>query len=186
MTKPKFTEWLKNPSAYPVPDSIKRIVEVGIQTSPHIKSVINSPFWMDMARSLQALAEAQQEAERLSQMIHSEDEGFDSIQKYIESHPIDAHVLVNLIGIERGLSESALEKSLRKERTAAAVEAKKAQRAETERIVIALAEPYRRTRSKANTAAIVQRELQKQNRKLNRKYIEEIFTANYPGKSWKE
>ena len=156
------------------------------QLPPSIQAAIDSPFWKNMARSLQALAQARQEAEHLSKLIHSNDEGFSSIQKYLEANPIDAHVLANLIGIERDKAESALEKSLRKAQTSAASEAKTAQREATERAVIELAEPHRRVRSKRNTAAIVQRELQKQGTSLSLGYIQEIFTAHYPGKSWKE
>lgn len=171
----------------PIHEFIGKMIEKKYAQLPaYIQAAFDSPLLKDMARAAQALIAARQEAEHLSKMIHSEDEGFSSIQKYLEGHPIDAHVLANLIGIERDLSESALEKSLRKAQTSAAVEAKKAQKAETERKVLELAEPHRRTRSKRNTAQIVHRELAKSRVTLSIGYIEGIFTKRYPGTSWRE
>jgi hypothetical protein len=64
------------------------------------------------ALTLRSLTVSRQQAEKISEMIHSEDEGLNSIQDVLEMQPVNALTLAHLVRLERE-SAAKLELKLR-------------------------------------------------------------------------
>lgn len=58
-------------------------------------------FVLGMAEIFPLLALSKQQAEKISEMIHSEDEGLHSIQEILNMQPVNALTLVHLVRLER-------------------------------------------------------------------------------------